>query len=45
MSRLYLMLSVAGWAWLIGLIGYVNWRRRRTGGTRRGLDVADESGE
>ena len=33
MSRLYLMLAVAGWAWLIGLIGYVTWRRgRRTGG-------------
>ena len=39
MSRLYLYLSVAGWAWLVLLVGYVSWRSR--GG--RGLSVNDGS--
>jgi FtsZ-interacting cell division protein ZipA len=29
MTRLYVMLSIVGWVWLVGLVGYVWWRSRR----------------
>ena len=40
MTRLYVMLSIIGWIWLVGLVGYVWWRTERDKrAAQRGFDV------
>jgi len=41
-SRIYLILSVAGWAWMVVFMGYLTWRlwpRRE----RRGFEVVGKA--